>query len=70
MHLGRRVMDGWDVGPDRDKLKYEVRPFRAKMDTYADLGIISQEILLPLAQVTDHDTHCSSTGSLTLFPQL
>lgn len=44
MHLGRRLMDEWDVGPDRDELKYEVRPFRAKMDTYADLGIISQEI--------------------------
>lgn len=21
--LGRRVMDGWDIGPDRDELKYE-----------------------------------------------
>lgn len=24
LHLGRRMMDGWDVGPDRDELKYEV----------------------------------------------
>ncbi|OWZ61795.1 hypothetical protein AYX15_06032 [Cryptococcus neoformans] len=32
------------MSPDRDELKYEVRPFRAKMDTYADLGIISQGI--------------------------
>nr|KIR44898.1 hypothetical protein I312_05871 [Cryptococcus bacillisporus CA1280] len=23
LHLGRRVMDGWDIGPDRDELKYE-----------------------------------------------
>ncbi|KIY35065.1 hypothetical protein I305_02632 [Cryptococcus gattii E566] len=23
VHLGRRVMDGWDIGPDRGELKYE-----------------------------------------------
>ncbi|XAO27477.1 hypothetical protein I312_106331 [Cryptococcus bacillisporus CA1280] len=47
LHLGRRVMDGWDIGPDRDELKYEVRPFRARTDTYADLGIILQDIYFP-----------------------
>lgn len=43
LHLGRRMMDGWDVGPDRDELKYEVsEPRRTHMQ--AGLGIILQDV--------------------------
>ncbi|OXB35800.1 hypothetical protein J007_04469 [Cryptococcus neoformans] len=54
------------MSPDRDELKYEVRPFRAKMDTYADLGIISQEIyFLWFKPLTTTPTAILSLSSLS-----
>lgn len=46
LHLGRRVMDGWDIGPDRDELKYEVSrcPFCPSEQSYWDWLIIGQAL--------------------------
>lgn len=46
VHVGRRVMDGWDIGPDRGELKYEVSrcSFCPSEQSYWDWLIICQAL--------------------------
>ncbi|KIR81437.1 hypothetical protein I306_01477 [Cryptococcus gattii EJB2] len=59
VHLGRRVMDGWDIGPDRGELKYEA--LQSQGGRICRLGDHTARRLLPPAQPADHNAHFNPT---------